>query len=171
MHASQIAKRAETLTGAPSRGAKCNFPSPPEGLRPSRRLPSGPPPGHPNSLKIALARAVCAKVRARAPLNAKKRTFGGPRVPKGAQMDPKWEQMGAQNVLKSKVSRKSADSGLDPLFTVYSHCRHPPKPYFFTPRSHQNARLFRVVPRMRPRGCKMAPPGPKNGESGVPRAP
>ena len=49
---------------------------------------------------------MCAKVRARAPLNAKKRTFGGPRVPKGAQMDPKWEQMGAQNVVKSDVLQK-----------------------------------------------------------------
>ena len=39
---------------------------------------------------------MCAKVRARAPLNAKKRTFGGPRV----------EQMGAQNVPKIEVSKK-----------------------------------------------------------------
>ena len=73
---------------------------------PHRRLPSGPPLGHPNSLKIALARAVCAKVRARAPLNAKKRTFGGPRMPKGAPMDPKWEQMGTQNYQKSQFFEK-----------------------------------------------------------------
>ena len=45
------------------------------------------------------------------------------------------------------------------------------KPHFLTPRSNQNAGLFRVVPRMPPRGCKMAPTGPKNGESGVPRDP
>ena len=43
------------------------------------------------------------------------------------------------------------------------------KPHFFTPPSNQNASLFRVVPRMPPRGCKMAPTGPKNGDSGVPR--
>ena len=47
------------------------------------------------SLKIAVVPAVCAKVRARAPQNAKKRTFGGPRVPKGAEMELKWKQMGA----------------------------------------------------------------------------
>ena len=41
------------------------------------------------------------------------------------------------------------------------------KPHFFTPRNNKNAGLFRVVPRMPPRGCKMAPTGPKNGESGV----
>ena len=79
--------------------------------------------------------------------------------------------METQNVPKIKVLRKSANSGLDPLFNIYSHYRHPPKPYFFTPRSDQSASFFRVVPRMPPRGCKMAPPGPKNGESGVPRAP
>ena len=45
------------------------------------------------------------------------------------------------------------------------------KPHFLTPPSNQNAGLFRVVPRMPPRGCKMAPTGPKNGESGVPRDP
>ena len=49
---------------------------------------------------------MCAKVRARVPLNAKKPTFGGPRVPKGVQMEPKWKQMGAQNVPKIEVSKK-----------------------------------------------------------------
>ena len=86
-------------------------------------------------------------------------------------MDPKWEQMGAQNVPKIEVMQKSAECGLDPLFTIYSHYRHLPKPYFLTPRSNQNASLFRVVPRMPPRGCKMPPPRPKNGETGVPRDP
>ena len=74
----------------------------------SRRSAFGPPFGHPNSLKIVLARAVCAKVRARAPLNAKKTHFGGPRVPKGAKMEPKWRQIGAENVPKIEVSKKSA---------------------------------------------------------------
>ena len=171
VRASEIAERAETLTISPSRGAKCSFTMSQQGSALGRRTAFGPPFGHPNSLKIALARAVRAKVRARAPLNAKKRTFGDARVPKGAKMEPKWKQMGAQNVPKIEVSKKSAGSGLDLLFTVYSHCRHPPKPDFFTPRSDQNARLFRVVPRMPPRGCEMTPPGPQNGESGVPRAP
>ena len=43
------------------------------------------------------------------------------------------------------------------------------KPHFLTPRSKQNAGLFRMVPRMPPRSCKMTPTGPKNGESGVSR--
>ena len=87
------------------------------------------------------------------------------------KMDPKWRQMGAQKVPKIEVMQKSAECGLDPLFTIYSHYRHPPKPHFLTPRSNQNASLFCVVPRMPPRGCKMALPGPKNGETGVPRDP
>ena len=45
------------------------------------------------------------------------------------------------------------------------------KPHFLLPQSNQNAHLFRGVPRMPPRGCKMAFTGPKNGESGVPRDP
>ena len=45
------------------------------------------------------------------------------------------------------------------------------KPYFFTPLSNKNEGLFRMVPRTRPRSCKMVPTGPKNGESGVPREP
>ena len=44
-----------------------------------------------------------------------------------------------------------------------------PKPHFLTPRSKQNAGLFRMVPRMPPRSCKMTPTVPKNGESGVSR--
>ena len=44
------------------------------------------------------------------------------------------------------------------------------KPHFCTPRSKQNASLFRVVPRIPPRSCKVAPMGPKNGESGLPWA-
>ena len=80
VRASEIAERAETHAIAPSRGATCSFTMTPEGSA----LAFGHPLGHPNSLKIALARKVCAKVRARASLNAKKRTFGGSRVPKGA---------------------------------------------------------------------------------------
>ena len=67
----------------------------------------------------------------RTPLNAKKRTFGGPRVPQGAKMEPKWNQIGHQNVLKIEVSVKSVENGLDPLFTVYTHYRHHPKTSLF----------------------------------------
>ena len=44
------------------------------------------------------------------------------------------------------------------------------KPHFLTPRSKQNAGLFRMVPRMPPRSCKMTPTGPKNGESRLSRS-
>ena len=50
----------------------------------SRRSAFGPPFGHPNSLKIALARALCAQVRAREPQNAKKTSFGEPLAAKGS---------------------------------------------------------------------------------------
>ena len=131
VHASEIAECAKTHARAPSRGAKCSFTITPEGPRLHRRETSGTPFGHPNSLKIVVVPAVCAKVRARAPQNAKKRTFGGPRVPKGAKMEPKWRQMGAQNVPKTEVSKKSAECGLDPLFTIYSHYWHPPETLLF----------------------------------------
>ena len=131
VHASEIAERAETHARAPSRGATCSFTSPPEVPRSCRRLTSGTPFGHPDSLKVAVVPAVCAQVRAKAPLNAKKRTFGRPRVRKGAKMEPKWRQMGAQHVPKTEVSKKSVECGLDLLFTIYSHYWHPPKTSLF----------------------------------------
>ena len=131
VHASEIAERAKTHTISPSRGAKCSFTITPEGPRSCHRLTSGTPFGHANSLKVAVVPAVCAKVRARAPQNEKKRTFGGPRVPKGAKMEPKWKQVGAQNVPNNEVSKKSAKCGLDLLFTIYSHYWHPPKTSLF----------------------------------------
>ena len=80
-----------------------------------------PPMGHPNSLKFVPARAVCAQVRARAPQNATKRTFGGPRVPKGAKMEPKWRQMGTQNALKIEVSQKKCRQWFGPIiYYIYS---------------------------------------------------
>ena len=113
-----------------------------KGPRSCRPLTSGTPLGHPKALKIAVARAVCAKVRARAPLNAKKRTFGGPRVRKGAKMEPKWKQMGASNVSKTEVSQKSAKCGLDLLFTIYSHYWHPLKTLLFHTSKQQKCRSF-----------------------------
>ena len=86
-------------------------------------------------------------------------------------MEPKWCQMGAQNVPKNEVSQKSAKCGLDLLFTIYSHYWHPPKTSLFVTSQQPNTHLFRGVPRMPPRGCKMAPTGPENGGSGVPRDP
>ena len=121
-----------------------------------------------NSLKIALVRALYAKVRARALQNAKKRTFGGPRVPQGVKMEPKWSQIEPQNVLKIEVSKKSAESGLDSLFTVYTHYRHPPKISFFDTSKQAKCKSFPRAASVPPRGCKVTPMKPKNGESGVP---
>ena len=73
-----------------------------------RRTTFGIPCGHPNSLRIPLARAVCAKVGARAPLNAKKRTFWGPRVPKGR---PKGTQGVPKGRPNSAQGRPSAPKG------------------------------------------------------------
>ena len=83
-------------------------------------------------------------------------------------MEPKWRQIGAENVPKIEVSKKCAESELDPYIITIDTLQ---KPHFLTPPRNQNAGLFRVVPRMPPRGCKIAPTGPKNGESGVPRHP
>ena len=149
---------------------KCRFPSPPEVPAPLPPTFFGAPLGHPNSLKIAPARALCAKVRARAPLNAKSRTFGGPRVPQGAKMEPKWKQMDTQNAPKIEASQEKCRTWFGPYYLLYiltiGTLR---KPHFLTPRSKQNAGLFRMVPRMPPRSCKMTPTGPKNGESGLSR--
>ena len=91
-----------------------------------------------NSLEIALVLAVCAKVRARATLNAKERTFGA----QGCQKVPKWSHIGAQNVLKIEVSKKSAESCLDQLFTIYAHYRHPPKTSLFDTSKQAKCRSF-----------------------------
>ena len=97
------------------------LPSHQRSLRPSRRLTFSPPFGHPKSLQIAVVRAVCAKVRARAPQNAKKRTFGGPRVPKDAKMEPNWSEMGAQNVPKKRGSEKTCEMWFGPIiYNIFS---------------------------------------------------
>ena len=145
-HASEIAECAETHARAPSRDAK---------PRPSRRLTSGTPLEHPNSLEIAVVPAVCAKVRTRAPQNAKKRIFGGPRVPKGAEMEPKRMPIGAQNVSEIEVLKKSAESDLDSLFTIYTHYRHPTKTSLFDTSKQPKWGSF-------PRSASDAAPGLQN---------
>ena len=99
---------------------KCSFPSLPEVLPLCRSRPLGPPLGHPNSLKIAPARALCAKVRARAPLNAKSRTFGGSRVAQGAKMEPKWRQMETQNAPKIEASQEKCRKWFGPIIYNYN---------------------------------------------------
>ena len=129
-------------------------------LRLSRRLTFGPTLGHPNSHNNALARALCAKVRARAFQNAKKPTLVGPGVPKGAKMEPKWRQSGAQNVSKIEFSKKSAESGLDPLLPIYTHYRHPAKTSLFDTSKQPKCRSFSRV-------ASDAAPGLQNGAHGA----
>ena len=44
--------------------------------------------------------------------------------------------------LKSRLLKKSAESGLDLLFTVYSHYRHPPKTSLFDTSEQAKCRSF-----------------------------
>ena len=80
----------------------------------------GPPLGTQIHLK-SHPRALCAKVRARAPLNAKSRTFGGPRVPQGAKMEPKWKQMDTQNAPKIEASQEKCRKWFGPIiYSIFS---------------------------------------------------
>ena len=75
-------------------------------------------------------------------------------------MDPKWRQMGAQNVIKIEISKKSAESGLDPLFTIYTHYRHPAKTSLFDTSTQPKCRSFL-------RGASDTAPGLQNGTHGA----
>ena len=171
VHASEIAERAETHARAPPRGATCSFTMSPEGLRLDRRLPLAPPWGtqiHSKSHLRAQGAQRCARER---PKTRKSGPLGGP----GCQKVPKWSQNGGKS--EPKMCPKSRFQKKVPK-VIWTHyllyiltTGTLRKPHFLTPRRNQNACIFRVVPRMPPRGCKMAPPGPKNGESGVPRDP
>ena len=107
---------------------------------------------------------MCAKVRARAPQNEKKRTFGGPRVPKGGKMEPKLRKISTQNVQKNKVSQKSAKCGLDLLFTIYKPHRDLPKtsPFYL---------LGRLKTGPAPRAASHATPMLRNGGQGAEKCP
>ena len=93
-------------------------------------------------------------------LNARKRTFGVPRVPQGVKMEPKWSQIGPKNALQIEVSKKSVESGLDPLFTVYTHYRHPPKTSLFDTSKQAKCRSF-------PRGASDTAPELQSGAHGA----
>ena len=83
-------------------------------------------------------------------------------------MEANWSPTCAQNRgFKKKVPKVSSTYYLLYIITIGTLR----KPHFLAPRSSQNAGPHSVVARMPPRGCKMAPTGPKNGESGVPRDP
>ena len=140
-------------------------------LRLSRRLPFCLPLRTQILLKSHL-RALCAQRCARErPQMRKSGPLGGQGCQKVRKWSPnadKWEQ---KMCLKSKFQKKVPKvvwTHYLPYIITLGTLR---KPHFLAPGRSENARLFRVVPRMPPRGCKMAPTGPKNGESGVPRHP
>ena len=84
-------------------------------------------------------------------------------------MEPKWSQMGSPKCAQNQDFEKKVPKVVWTHYLLYILTTGTlQKPYFFIPPSNENAGLFRGVPRMPPRGCKMATPGPKNGESGVP---
>ena len=88
-------------------------------------------------------------------------------------MEPKWMQNGGKikskrdpiSRFRKKVPNVSSTHYLLCITTIGTL----QKPHFLAPRGSQNAGPHSVVPPIPPRGCKMAPTGPKNGESGVPR--
>ena len=59
----------------------------------------------------------------------------GPLSAQGCRKVPKWSQNGGKREpqihLNSMLLKKNAESGLDLLFTAYSHYRHPPKTSLF----------------------------------------
>ena len=61
---------------------------------------------------------------------------------------------------KSRFRKKSAESGLDQLFTIYTHYRHPPKTSLFDTSKQPKCKSFL-------RGASDAAPGLQNG---APRA-
>ena len=79
-------------------------------------------------------------------------------------MEPKWKQMGTQNVPKIEVSKKSAESGLDPLFIIYTHYWHLAKTSLFDTSKQPKCRSF-------PRGASDAAPGLQNGAHGTEKWP
>ena len=89
-------------------------------------------------------------------------------MPKWSQNGGKWEpKMCPKSRFQKKVPKVSSTPYLLYIITIGTL----PKPHFFVPGSSHNAGLPSVVARMPPRGCKMVPTGPKNGESGVPGIP
>ena len=110
-----------------------------------------------------------------APMGPKNGESGVPREHQGCQKVPKWSQNGSKWEPKrcpNSRFRKKVPKVVWTHYLLYILTTGTlQKPYFFTPPSNKNAGLFRVVSRTPPRSCKMAPLGPKNGESGLPRDP
>ena len=76
-------------------------------------------------------------------------------------MEPKWKQTATLNAQKIEASKKkSAASGLDLLFTIYSHYRHPPKTSLFDTSKQAKCRSL-------PHGASDAAPELQNGADGA----
>ena len=93
----------------------------------------------------------------------------------GCQKVQKWTQNGSKwepKMYKKSRFRKKVRNVVWTYYLLYILTTGTfQKPHFFTSLSYKNEGLFRMVPRTLARCCKMAPTGPKNGESGVPREP
>jgi len=81
---------------------------------------------------------------------------GAKRCQNGAKTEANWRPKCAQ----TRGFKKSAESGLDPLFTIYTHYRHPAKTSLFDTSKQPKCRSF-------PRGASDAAPGLQNGAHGA----
>ena len=90
-------------------------------------------------------------------------------------MEPKWKQIGAQNVSKIEVSKKSAESDLDSLFTIYTHYRHPAKTSLFHTSNQPKCTSFSRAASDAAPGFQNRVPGAEKwrewGPPGTPRLP
>ena len=86
-------------------------------------------------------------------------------------MEPKWRQIGTQNVPKIEVSKKSAEREFDPLFTMYNHYRHPAKPSLFGTSEQPKRRSTQRGASDTAPGLQNDAPGPEKWREWVPRDP
>ena len=144
--------------------------------------PRGSPPSPPTNFwhpplgtQIHSKSQLCPQCAQRCARERPKTQKSGPLGAQGCQKVLKWSQNGGKwgpKMCKKSMFRKKMPNVVWTHYLLYILTTGTlQKPHFLTPPSNPNAGLFRVVPRMPPRGCKMAPTGPKNGESGVPRDP
>ena len=112
----------------------------------------------------------CAQRCARERPKTQKTDLWGAKGAKRCQNGAKMEANGSPKCAQNRGFEKKVPKVVWTHYVIYIFTTGTlQKPYFFIPPSNANAGLFRGVPRMPPRGCKMAPTGPKNGESVLPR--
>ena len=172
VHASEIAECAETQARALPRGAKCSFTMTPEDAAPLPLTSFWLPPWAPKfTQNRTCARSVRKGARKSAP-ERKKTYLSCPKGAKRCQNGAKMEANGSPKCAQNRGFEKKVPKVVWTHYLLYILTTGTlRKPHFLTPRSKQNAGLFRVVPRMPSRGCKMAPTRPKTGVSGPPGIP